>query len=92
MYVSNIYPVFHINDKKKLPNYYLLRKLKSNEYKVIINDYCLGGARADLKLCQLSKIKIEKPSKKDIERINRLSTELSGIYQRYTEVYKEIMS
>lgn len=92
MYVSNIYPVFHINDKKKLPNYYLLRKLKSNEYKVIINDYCLGGARADLKLCQLSKIKIEKPSKKDIERINRLSTELIGIYQRYTEVYKEIMS
>ena len=30
MFVSNIYPVFRINDQETLPNYYLQRLLKTN--------------------------------------------------------------
>lgn len=90
MYVSNIYPVFYIKETN-LPNYYLLKKLKSEEYKVIINDYCLGGARADLKLEQLSKIKIEEPTDKEKGKIKKLTNELEVAHKKYLEKYKQIM-
>lgn len=91
MYVSNIYPVFYIKDNQNIPGYYLLKKLKSEEYKTIINDYCLGGARADLKIEQLSKIKIENPSNNDRKKISKLASDLECAYQRYLEIYKELM-
>ena len=50
-------------NNKKIPNYYLLKLLKKTEYKKIINHYCLGGARADLKLDWLKKIQKESVSK-----------------------------
>lgn len=92
MYVSNIYPVFYINDTEEIPNYYLQRLLKSDEYKVIINDYCLGGARADLKLDWLSKIKIEKPSSALVTETKILSNQLDEAYNEYMRLLKKLMN
>lgn len=91
MYVSNIYPVFYIENQEALPNYYVLKKLKSPEYKVIINDYCLGGARADLKIECLKKIKVEKPTGAEKDRIAQLSEKMDKAYQKYLQLYQEIM-
>ncbi len=91
MYVSNIYPVFRIKNQNKLPNYYLQRLLKSPEYKVIINDYCVGGARADMKIEWLSKIKIKLPSKSTITRTKELSAKLEAAYDEYTNLIRQIM-
>lgn len=91
MYVSNIYPTFYIKDSSVIPNYYLQRKLKSQEYKVIINDYCLGGARADLKLGWLSHIKIELPTESQKKRISSLSKEMEDAYNKYLELLNTIM-
>lgn len=92
MYVSNIYPTFFIKDTSVLPNYYLQRKLKSDEYKVIINDYCLGGARADLKLGWLSHIKIEMPTESQKKRIATLSKKMEEAYNKYLTLLNSIMN
>ena len=90
MFVSNIYPVFYVKDTKKMPNYYIQKNLKSAEYKTIINDYSLGGARADLKIEWLSKIKIKRPTKTEINNYNTLSKELEEAYQKYLEIQRRI--
>lgn len=90
MYVSNIYPTFTIKDTVKVPNYYLQKILKSNEYKTIINDYCIGGARADLKIERLEKIKIALPDEKKRKKINQLSKEIDAAYNKYLELLKQI--
>ncbi len=90
MFVSNIYPVFHINNQNELPNYYLLKLLKCQEYRTIINDYCLGGARADLKLDWLSKIKVELPSTETIETTTDLSDKLDRAYNEYMRLLKQL--
>lgn len=92
MYVSNIYPVFRINNTPELPNYYVQKILTSPEYKVIINDYCLGGARADLKLESLSRIKIKRPSANQIEKVAALSAQLNDAYNKYTFLLKQLMN
>lgn len=92
MYVSNIYPVFIIKNINEIPNYYLLRLLKLAEYKVIINDYCLGGARADLKLEWLSHIKMELPSEDDIQKISKLSKKMDAAYNQYRQLLKELIN
>ena len=92
MFVSIIYPVFHIVADSDLPRYLLLKLLKTKEYREIINDYCLGGARADLKIGQLSRIKINKPSVDEIDRINSLSISLDEAYKQYLSLYQKIMS
>lgn len=92
MYVSNIYPVFRINNTSELPNYYVQKILTSSEYKVIINDYCLGGARADLKLESLSRIKIKRPSANQIEKVAALSAQLNDAYNKYTFLLKQLMN
>ena len=92
MYVSNIYPVFYMTKSDKIPRYYLLRLLKSKEYKTIINDYCLGGARADLKYEWLSKIKIQIPPLSEIRKVEALSHQLEDAYQKYIDLYNRIMS
>ena len=76
----------------KIPRYYLLRLLKSKEYKTIINDYCLGGARADLKYEWLSKIKIQIPPLSEIRKVEALSHQLEDAYQKYIDLYNRIMS
>lgn len=91
MYVSDIYPVFKIKDTNTIPNYYLQRLLKTNEYKVIINDYCQGGARADLKLKWLSRIKLELPSEDEIKRVSNLSQKMEKVYNLYRKLLKELM-
>lgn len=91
MYVSNIYPVFYLNENCEIPNYYILKTLKSAEYRSIINDYCLGGARADLKLEWLSKIKILSPEKEVIEKIAELSKKLGQAYHSYLKLHKMLM-
>jgi type I restriction enzyme M protein len=91
MFVSGIYPVFYIEDKTAMPVYYLLKKLKSSEYQTIINDYSMGGARADLKIEWLSKIKVVKPTEIDIDIFDRLSNELDDAYRKYLEIQKIII-
>lgn len=92
MFVSNIYPVFYIKQNNILPNYFLQRVLKSKEYRTIINDYCLGGARADLKLEWLSKIKIKLPSKETIQKIVKLSDKLDAVYNEYIRLLNELLN
>lgn len=91
MYVSCIYPTFYIDAQHNIPNYYLLKMLKSANYRVIINDYCLGGARADLKIECLSKIKIEEPDEKEVERIKLLSRKLDKAHHSYLNLYRQLM-
>lgn len=91
MYVSNIYPVFCLNPDCSIPDYYVLKLLKNAEYRTIINDYCLGGARADLKLDWLRKIKIKLPEVGEAESIKRMSIKLNEAYQNYLNLYKQIM-
>ena len=55
------------------------------------NDACLGGARADLKIGQLSKIKINKPNGEEIDRIKTLSVSLDEAYKKYLSLYQQIM-
>ncbi len=90
MYVSNIYPVFSIS-KKGLPEYYLLKQLKKEEYKQIINDYCLGGARADLKLEWLKKIRVTIPSDEESKDIYQKSKEVEQAFDNYLEKMNELM-
>ena len=90
MYVSNIYPVFSIS-KKGLPEYYLLKQLKKEEYKQIINDYCLGGARADLKLEWLKKIRVTIPSDEESKNIYNKSKEVEQAFDNYLEKMNELM-
>jgi len=90
MYVSNIYPVFSITNEN-LPAYYLLKQLKSNEYRVIINDYCLGGARADLKLEWLKKIRVAFPSEQEKESIQIKSKELEQAFDVYLKKLAELI-
>jgi type I restriction enzyme M protein len=90
MFVSNIYPVFTITNKE-LPEYFLLKQLKSPEHKVIINDYCLGGARADLKLDWLKKIRISIPSEAEREDVKKKSEELNEAFNKYIEKLNDIM-
>ena len=92
MFVSNIYPVFSINDTDSMPNHYIQKILTSSEYKTIINDYCLGGARADLKLASLSRIKIRKPSSEQIETIANLSKQLEQAYNKYMDLLRKLKS
>ncbi len=92
MFVSIIYPIFHIKDESVLPKYQLLKILKNSEYKEIINDYCLGGARADLKLSWLSRIKIILPSEEDRKQIEILSRELDKAYKQYLSLYQRLMT
>ena len=91
MFVSNIYPVFRITDQETLPNYYLQRLLKTSIYKVIINDYCLGGARADLKIDYLSRIKLELPTEETIKRTVNLSDKLDEAYNNYMALLRLLM-
>ena len=84
--------MFRINDQETLPNYYLQRLLKTNIYKVIINDYCLGGARADLKLDCLSRIKIQLPTEETITRTIDLSDKLDEAYNKYMTLLKQLMN
>ena len=92
MYVSNIYPVFRITKQEEMPNYWLLKFLKKDEYKTIINDYCIGGARADLKVEWLKKIEIQKPSNEDVINIKNKSNEIDKLYKKYLTLLKDAMS
>ena len=90
MYVSNIYPVFYLTNDK-LPAYYLLKQLKEKEYREIINDYCLGGARADLKFEWLKKIRITMPSNQEREDIQKKSLELEKAFDNYLKKMQNLM-
>ena len=90
MFVSNIYPVFTITNKD-LPEYYLLKQLKREEYKSIINDYCLGGARADLKLEWLKKVRITIPSEEERQEIIKKSEEVKCAFDEYLLRLNELM-
>lgn len=90
MFVSNIYPVFYLTNDD-LPAYYLLKQLKNEEYRDIINDYCLGGARADLKLDWLKKILVKLPSKQEKDIIQRQAIELEKAFDKYLKKWNSLM-
>ena len=90
MYVPKIYPVFSLRENSNIPIYYMLNLLKNKEYRKIINHYCIGGARADLKLEWLKKIMIELPTQKEQKLINELSKELEKKYDEYISLYNKI--
>lgn len=90
MYVSNIYPVFHLTNND-LPSYFLLKQLKNEEYRGIINDYCLGGARADLKLEWLKKIYISLPSEQEKESIRKQANDLEKAFDKYKKKLNALM-
>ena len=90
MYVPQIYPVFKIKDNYNISPYFITNFLKKRDYQVIINDYCLGGARANLKLDWLSKIKFIEPTDTEKEKFNSLSVKLERSHKKYLDLLKEI--
>jgi len=90
MYVPQIYPVFKIKDNYDISPYFITNFLKKRDYQVIINDYCLGGARANLKLDWLSKIKFIEPTDTEKEKFNSLSVKLERSHKKYLDLLKEI--
>ena len=91
MYVSYIYPVFYIRKDSHIPPYYILRCLKSEEYKSIINDYCIGGARADLKYDLLGKIKIRRPDDKESKEIEVCTKNMERAYGKYISLMNTLL-
>ena len=90
MFVSNIYPVFYLSTDE-LPAYYLLKQLKNEEYRSIINDYCLGGARADLKIEWLKKILVRLPSEQEKESIQKKAKELELAFDKYLKKWNSLI-
>ena len=90
MLVPSIYPVFSINENEKISPYYFVSILKKKEYQTIISDYSLGGARANMKIEWLSKIKIPKPSDQRKQQFNEYSTKLDEAYAKYIEALNKI--
>ncbi|MCL2771897.1 MAG: N-6 DNA methylase [Oscillospiraceae bacterium] len=88
MFVSSIYVVFETS--KDFPPHYLVSKLKSSEYLSIINDYCLGGARAILSYEQLIKIKLVKPTENEIEKYVKISNKIEKSYNEYLTALNEL--
>ena len=86
MYVPQIYPVFAVKAEKDVSPYFFLNKLKKKEYQIIINDYCLGGARANLKIEWLSKIKFVEPDNIEKEKFNLYSSELEKAHKKYIDL------
>lgn len=86
MYVPQIYPVFVVKKECDIPPYFFLKTLKSKKYQVIINDYCLGGARANLKVEWLSKIKFLEPSKTEKDKLINFSIELEKAHKKYIDL------
>ena len=90
MYVPQIYPVFSIKNNCDISPYFFLNILKKKEYQVIINDYCLGGARANLKIEWLRKIKFVEPSEENKKRFSEYSKKLEKAYGKYLDILADI--
>lgn len=86
MYVPQIYPVFSVRKDKGISPYFFLNILKKKKYQVIINDYCLGGARANLKLEWLSKIKFIEPDENAKVKFNMYSEQLEAAHKKYIDL------
>lgn len=91
MYVSYIYPVFYLRKDSPIPPYHILRCLKSEEYKSIINDYCIGGARADLKYDLLGRIKIRRPNDKESKEIEACTKKMERAYGKYISLMNALL-
>lgn len=90
MYVPQIYPVFYIKQAFNMPPYFFANLLKKQEYQVIINDYCLGGARANLKLDWLSKIKFNSPTQEQKLKIQSYAQKLDRAQRHYIKTLKDL--
>lgn len=86
MYVPQIYPVFSVKKGIDISPYFFVNLLKKKEYQTIINDYCLGGARANLKMEWLSKIKFVAPSQAENEKFNQYSSKLEKAHKKYIDL------
>jgi type I restriction-modification system DNA methylase subunit len=92
MYVPQIYPVFYVKKSCNISPYFFTNILRKKKYQVIINDYCLGGARANLKLNWLSKIKFIEPSKERKQKFTDCSIQLEKTYDEYLTLLTKINS
>ncbi len=90
MYVPQIYPVFFVKSTVDISPYFFLNILKKKKYQVIINDYCLGGARANLKFEWLSKIKFTKPTDEKKQQFVDYSLQLDEAYNKYLSILSKI--
>jgi len=90
MYVPQIYPAFAIKDKTNISPYFLLKLLKQKEYQAIINDYCLGGARANLKIEWLSKIKFNKPTDEEKSNFKEFAIKLDAAHKQYLDLLSSL--
>ena len=90
MYVPQIYPVFVIKENIDISPYFFVNLLKKKEYQTIINDYCIGGARANLKIEWLSKIKFILPSKEQKDKFNKYSLQVEKAYKTYIDLMRNI--
>ena len=70
--------------------HYIVNLLKKKEYQVIINDYCVGGARANLKIEWLSKIKYNPPTQNENETFFSLGKQLDNAHKKYIELLTQI--
>lgn len=90
MFVPQIYPVFSVKNSINISPYFFTNILKKHEYQAIINDYCLGGARANLKLEWLSKIKFNDPSHEQKLKIQSCAKKLDDAQRHYLAILNEL--
>lgn len=90
MFVPQIYPVFSVVDNSDISPYFFLNILKKEEYQVIINDYCLGGARANLKIEWLKKIRFIEPTEDRKARFYEYAKKLDEAYDKYLAILSEL--
>lgn len=86
---SPAYIVIRVLDNN-IPSSYIVSVLKHPRYLRIIMNYALSSARASLPFSELTRIKIPKPSNKDIIMLQKLDQQLSEQLSKKNKITEEI--
>jgi len=87
--VSPAYVVFRPM-RQEFPPLYLISILKSSRYLQVIMNYSLSSARASLPYSELCRIKIPKPKKDELQRINELNDQFDRSLTKANQASSQI--
>lgn len=90
MFVSYIYPVVKVKRDIKISPFYFVKLLKQKKYLTIISDYSIGGARSNLPVDQLLKIKFIMPNPLKLKSYNDLGTRLQEAHAEYLRLLSQL--
>lgn len=86
---SPAYVVIRVKNAQFPPSY-IVSILKRPRYMQVIMNYSVSSARASLPFSELARIKIPKPSSKDLYTLLKLEKELNDQLKRKNEIVEEI--